>query len=95
MSVAEKGEALTASLAKLAKRYGLGEVRGRGLLQALALGKPLALEVAAKAFEAGLLLNAPRPDSLRFMPSLTLTQGDIEQMALILDDILGNLMGSA
>jgi len=70
-------------------------VRGRGLLLALALGKPLALEVAAKAFEAGLLLNAPRPDSLRFMPSLTLTQGDIEQMALILDDILGNLMGSA
>jgi len=95
MSVAEKGEALTASLAKLAKRYGLGEVRGRGLLQALALGKPLALEVAAKAFEAGLLLNAPRPDSLRFMPSLTLTQRDIEQMALILDDILGDLMGSA
>ena len=95
MSVTEKGEALTASLAKLAKRYGLGEVRGRGLLQALALGKPLAVEVAAKAFEAGLLLNAPRPDSLRFMPSLSLTQGDIEQMALILDDILANLIGSA
>jgi hypothetical protein len=28
-------------------------VRGRGLLQALALGKPLAAEVAAKAFKAG------------------------------------------
>jgi len=95
MSVTEKGEALTAALAKLAKRYGLGEMRGRGLLQALALGKPLAVEVAAKAFEAGLLLNAPRPDSLRFMPSLTLTQGDIERMTLILDDCLGNIMGSA
>jgi acetylornithine/N-succinyldiaminopimelate aminotransferase len=34
-SVIEKAEMLTASLAKLAKRYGLGEVRGRGLLQAL------------------------------------------------------------
>jgi len=95
MSVTEKGEALTAALAKLAKRYGLGEMRGRGLLQALALGKPLAVEVAAKAFEAGLLLNAPRPDSLRFMPSLTLTQGDIERMTLILDDSLGNIIGSA
>jgi len=95
MSVTEKGEALTAALAKLAKRYGLGEVRGRGLLQALALGKPLAAEVAAKAFEAGLLLNAPRPDSLRFMPSLTLTLGDIERMALILDDSLSNIIGSA
>ena len=95
MGVTEKGEALTASLAKLAKRHGLGGVRGRGLLQALALDKPLAVEVAAKAFEAGLLLNAPRPDSLRFMPSLTLTQGDIEEMALILDDTLANLIGSA
>ena len=94
-SVTEKGEMLTASLAKLAKRYRLGEVRGRGLLQALALGKPVAAEVAAKAFEAGLLLNAPRPDTLRFMPSLTLTQGEIEQMAEILDEILGKVKGGA
>jgi len=94
MSVTEKGEALTTSLVSLANRHGLGEVRGRGLLRALALGKPLAGEVAAKAFEAGLLLNAPRPDSLRFMPSLTLTQGEIEEMAQILDDILGSLIGS-
>jgi acetylornithine/N-succinyldiaminopimelate aminotransferase len=90
-SVTEKGEALAASLAKLAKRYGHGEVRGCGLLQALALGKPLAAEVAVKAFEAGLLLNAPRPDSLRFMPSLTLTQNEIEQMIAILDDVFGNM----
>ena len=70
-------------------------MRGRGLLRALALDKPLAIEVAAKAFEAGLLLNAPRPDTLRFMPSLTLTQSDIEEMALILDDTLANLIASA
>jgi acetylornithine/N-succinyldiaminopimelate aminotransferase len=94
-SVTEKGEALTASLAKLAKRYRLGEVRGLGLLQALALGKPLAAEVAAKAFAAGLLLNAPRPDSLRFMPSLTLTQSEIEQMIAILDDVFGNMRQAA
>jgi acetylornithine/N-succinyldiaminopimelate aminotransferase len=35
-----------------------------------------------------LLLNAPRPDSLRFMPSLILTQSEIEQMVAILDDVL-------
>jgi acetylornithine/N-succinyldiaminopimelate aminotransferase len=93
--VTEKGEALTASLAELSKRYGLGEVRGRGLLQALALGKPLAAEVAAKAFDAGLLLNAPRPDSLRFMPSLVLTQGEIEHMVVMLDDVFGNMREAA
>ena len=90
-TVRGKGEALTTSLAKLSNRHGLGDLRGRGLLQALALGKPLAAEVAAKAFEAGLLLNAPRLDSLRFMPSLTLLQSEIEQMVSILDDILGDM----
>jgi acetylornithine/N-succinyldiaminopimelate aminotransferase len=94
-SVTDKGEMLTASLAKLAKRHRLGEVRGRGLLQALALGKPVANEVAARAFEAGLLLNAPRPDSLRFMPSLTLSQIEIEQMVAILDEVLGKMTEGA
>jgi len=93
--VTQKGEELTASIAKLAKRYGLGEVRGRGLLQALALDKPLAAEVAANAFEAGLLLNAPRPDTLRFMPSLTLTQSEIKQMVAILDDVMADMRGGS
>jgi acetylornithine/N-succinyldiaminopimelate aminotransferase len=90
-SVTAKGEVLTAALRKLAKRYGLGEVRGRGLLLALALGKPIAGKVSGKAFEAGLLLNAPRPDALRFMPSLTVAEYEIEQMAVILDEILGDM----
>jgi acetylornithine/N-succinyldiaminopimelate aminotransferase len=92
-SVTEKGEALTAALARLANRHRLGEVRGRGLLQAIALSKPVAAKVAAKAFEAGLLLNAPRPDSLRFMPSLSVAEGEIAQMAAVLDEILGNMNG--
>jgi acetylornithine/N-succinyldiaminopimelate aminotransferase len=87
--VTEKGEVLTDLLGRLAKRHGHGEVRGRGLLQALGLGKPMAAEVAAKAFEAGLLLNAPRSDSLRFMPALTVTLDEIEQMVAILDEIFG------
>jgi acetylornithine/N-succinyldiaminopimelate aminotransferase len=91
--VIEKGEVLTAGLAKLATRYRLDEVRGRGLLQALGLGKPVAAKIAAKAFEAGLLLNAPRPDSLRFMPSLTVAENEIEQMIAILDEILGEMNG--
>ena len=93
-SVTEKGKVLTESLAKLAKRHRLGEVRGRGLLQALAVGKPVAAEVAAKAFEAGLLLNAPQPNSLRFMPSLTLAQSEIEQMVAILDEIFRTMNGN-
>jgi acetylornithine/N-succinyldiaminopimelate aminotransferase len=94
-SVTEKGERLKAALAKLVKRYRLGEMRGRGLLLALALGKPVAAKISAKAFEAGLLLNAPRPDSLRFMPSLTVAESEIEQMVAILDEILGDMNAGA
>jgi len=42
-----------------------------------------------------LLLNAPRPDALRFMPSLTLTPGEIEQLVAILDGVLGNMNAGA
>ena len=87
-AVSEKGRVLESALAKLSKRHKLGEVRGRGLLQALDLGRPVSGDVATKAFEAGLLVNAPRPEALRFMPSLTVTSAEIEQMAGMLDEIL-------
>ncbi len=87
-AVVEKGRVLETALSKLSKRHKLGEVRGRGLLQALDLGKPVSGDVAAKAFEAGLLVNAPRPDALRFMPSLTVTSAEIDKMAGMLDQIL-------
>ena len=36
----------------------------------------------------GLLVNAPRSDSLRFMPALTVTHDEIDQMITILDAML-------
>jgi acetylornithine/N-succinyldiaminopimelate aminotransferase len=70
-----------------AKHGGLG-VQGRGLLLALNLGRDIAKAVVAKAEEQGLLLNAPRPHLLRFMPALTVTDAEIERMAGQLDRIL-------
>jgi acetylornithine/N-succinyldiaminopimelate aminotransferase len=37
----------------------------------------------------GLLVNAPRPDSLRFMPSLTVSDDEVDRMIDILDGVLG------
>lgn len=53
----------------LAQEFGLGEVRGQGLLLALELGVDLAPQVLTHARDVGLLLNAPRPHCLRFMPA--------------------------
>jgi acetylornithine/N-succinyldiaminopimelate aminotransferase len=77
---ARAGE-LTAALQGLAEKFGCPEVRGRGLLQALVLPAPWGEEVARVAREGGLLLNAPRPTLLRFMPSLTVSTEEIALMA--------------
>ena len=66
-----------------------GEVRGRAFLLALDLGHDIASEVADAAMARGLLVNAPRPDSLRFMPALTVTDDEIDLMIDILDGVLG------
>jgi len=87
-SAAEAGLFLESELQRISARHGLGDVRGRGLLLALDLKLPVAPAIVAQAFEQGLLLNAPRPDTLRFMPALNVTREEIGQMIEGLDAIL-------
>lgn len=87
-SAADAGLFLESELQKLATRHGLGGVRGRGLLLALDLKLPIGAAIVAQAFQAGLLLNSPQPDALRFMPALNVTRGEISQMIDGLDAIL-------
>lgn len=79
---------LTQHLTSLSDRFDLGGVRGRGLLLALDLRHDVAPQVADLAMQRGLLLNAPRPNTLRFMPALTVSDAEIARMADILDTVL-------
>jgi len=87
-SVADAGLFLEAELQKLSARHGLGEVRGRGLLLALDLKLPIGASIVAQAFAAGVLINSPQPDALRFMPALNVTREEISLMIDCLDAIL-------
>jgi acetylornithine/N-succinyldiaminopimelate aminotransferase len=58
----------------------LGEVRGEGLLLALELGRPIGKQVADAALARRLLINAPRPTCLRFMPALNVTRAEVDVM---------------
>jgi len=93
-SVTDTGLYLEGELQRLSVRHGLGEVRGRGLLLALDLKMPIAASVVGQAFEQGVLLNAPKPDTLRFMPALNVAR---EEVALVIDCLDGVLtrMGAA
>jgi acetylornithine/N-succinyldiaminopimelate aminotransferase len=91
-SVAERGRQLTGGLQQLAAKHGLGEVRGRGLLVALDLGREAGAKVVDAARERGLLINSPRPETLRFMPALTTTSAEIDAMLGLLDQALGSAL---
>ncbi|MDK9689795.1 acetylornithine transaminase [Azospira sp.] len=90
--VAAKGEYLGAGLQRLSDRLGLRGERGEGLLRALLLADergPAIVEAARERGPEGLLLNAPRPHLLRFMPSLTVSREEIDQMLAWLEELLG------
>jgi len=89
-SVADTGKYLSERLRDLVRELGLSHERGLGLLRALDLGADFGGPVVAYARDdlekhpgwenTGLLLNAPRPDALRFMPALNVTRDDIDRM---------------
>jgi len=87
-AVRETSDYLRARLGELSAGLGHGEVRGRGLLLALALRRGDANKVVEAALERGLLINAPRPDTLRFMPALTVTREDVDEMLKLLEPCL-------
>src|SRR5215831_739215 len=86
--VSENGEYLAGRLRELSDELGLGEVRGRGLLLALELGRPIAPGVVQRALASGLLINAPKPGVLRFMPALNVTRDEIDDLFRILRPVI-------
>jgi acetylornithine/N-succinyldiaminopimelate aminotransferase len=77
-AVATNGQYLCEGLRALAADLGHGAIRGRGLLVALEVKGRDATKVARRALDRGLLVNAPRPDTLRFMPALTVSRDEID-----------------
>lgn len=89
--VRAKAQLLADGLQALSTEFNLAGERGRGLLRALIMRDESApaLVTAARALDpAGLLLNAPRPNLLRFMPALNVSNGEIEQMLILLRSLL-------
>ncbi|EDP62259.1 aminotransferase [alpha proteobacterium BAL199] len=82
---------LQRGLERLASRHGFGAVRGQGLLVALDLTRPVGPTIVEAALAKGLLVNAPRQDTLRFMPALTISDDEIDQAIALLDRVCADL----
>jgi len=70
---------------------GVSSVRGEGLLLAAVLTGPVAAAACRAALEGGLVINAPRPDVLRFAPSLLVSEAQIDGALAILGPVLAQL----
>jgi predicted acetylornithine/succinylornithine family transaminase len=71
----ERSDQLRVGLSSL---DGVGAVRGRGLLLGAVLDSDRAGAVATAALENGLIVNAVRPDTVRFAPPLSITAEEVE-----------------
>jgi diaminobutyrate-2-oxoglutarate transaminase len=84
-AIAQKGEQLRSALRELAGQYG-GEVRGRGLMQGIALEEGQAEKVCRAAFEQGLVIETSGTDGevVKVMPPLIIDPKGLEQGLAIL-----------
>ena len=86
------GGALSSRLSELP---GVVDVRGRGLLLAAVLERPLAKPVVDLALERGLVLNAVAPDAIRLAPPLLVTDDQIDEACGILAGCLSDVLSGA
>jgi predicted acetylornithine/succinylornithine family transaminase len=67
------------------------EVRGRGLLIALEFNQEIAEKLVLACVDRGLLANKVKPNALRFMPPLIVTEKEVDKATGILGDVLGEI----
>lgn len=86
-AVRHKGERVLETLTPFVGRYGIREVRGRGLLVGIEL-EGAAAPVVSRAFEAGLLITTAGEKVLRLLPPLAITEAELETGLEILLEVL-------
>jgi len=64
------------------------EVRGRGLLIALEFNQEIAEKLLMACLDKGLLVNRLKPNAVRFMPPLIITEKEVDKAVAILTDSL-------
>ena len=87
----EVGGYLFHEFSKLKKKYPfVKDLRGKGLI----VGMELAFnggDVVRQCIDRGVLINCTMGNTLRFLPPLTVTQGDVDIVLTILDEIFGEI----
>ena len=79
-NVRRSGDRLMAGLQKIQGDFPfVTQARGLGLLQAIEFSQEISGDALTACLENGLLVNAVRPNALRFMPPLLVTEAEIDE----------------
>jgi predicted acetylornithine/succinylornithine family transaminase len=70
------------------------EVRGQGLLIAMEFNQEIAQKLVLACLDRGLLVNKVKPNVLRFMPPLIITEKEVDKAVGILGDALGEIQNA-
>lgn len=92
----DAGEYLFTRLGALKPKYPfIKEVRGKGLIIGMELLPDVSAgDIVKTCLAKGLLINAVGDKTLRFIPALTVTKKDVDEMFGILEDALGNCVSA-
>lgn len=96
LRVQARAQQLAGGLQAIVRDHGLQAERGVGLLRALVLPNDQAEQVVAAARQLqplGLLLNTPRPNLLRLMPALTISESEVDEALQLLRQALHDTLG--
>jgi acetylornithine/succinyldiaminopimelate/putrescine aminotransferase len=86
------GAYLMEGLNALKKKYGfITEVRGRGLLAAVQFDRDIGGEVLTHCLEAGVLVNRVKPNAIRIMPPLVISNKEMDTGLARLDKALAGI----
>lgn len=86
-SVRTTGEHLARRVVQLEHPL-VGSVRGRGLLRGIELTEPIAPDAVRAALEAGYIINATGPTTLRLAPPLVVSTAQLDTFVDALPDVL-------
>lgn len=90
--VKQTGAYLMSELEKLKSKFDyITDLRGRGLLVALQFDRDLSDKVVKACLERGLLLNAVKPNAVRFIPPLNITENHVDEAIAVLEPVLAEV----
>jgi len=92
-NVREVGQYLISGLEGLKQKFQfITDVRGRGLLVAMEFNSDIGGSVLKACLEEGLLVNRLKPNALRFMPPLIISNDEVDEAIGILDEALSSVV---